>query len=410
MTPAINAQKPKRRFVGFSDAWLPTPLSKLFSSLDAGVSVNSGDRQASPGEKGILKTSCVSDGVFNPSENKVVWESHEIDRLQQPVEADTIIISRMNTPALVGANALVTKDWDNLYLPDRLWAGKVNGTTSPYWLGLRMADQRTRQKLSDLASGTSGTMKNISKGDVLALTLPTPTLPEQQKIAAFLGAIDARIGLLRRRRAALERYKKGMMQRLFALTLRFKRDDGAGFPDWVEKRLGQVGEINPKSGPLPQEFEYIDLESVTNGQLSETQTILRDDAPERAQRLVKDCDILFQTVRPYQKNNLFFEHGDNYVASTGYAQIRAKINAKFLFQLLLTRPFVANVIKRCTGTSYPAINSSDLAAIPVSVPHLDEQRKIADFLSALDDKISAVSAKIDAMQTFKKGLLQQMFV
>lgn len=410
MTGKTDAQKPKRRFIGFSDAWVLTPLSKLISSLDAGVSVNSGERPASSSEKGILKTSCVSDGVFNPAENKVVWEVHEIARLQQPVEANSIIISRMNTPALVGANALVTRDWNNLYLPDRLWAGKVDVKTSPDWLGLRMADQRTRRKLSDLASGTSGTMKNISKGDVLALTLATPTLAEQQKIAAFLCAVDARVSLLQRRRVAMEQYKKEMMQRLFAQTLRFKRADGTDFPDWNEKRFSDLvsrvpDKFNPgnkNSTPLTVELE--NMESGT-GQISGHGSL---EDQQSLKSVFRHGDILFGKLRPYLRKFWFADRAG--VCSSEIWVLRAKeAVAEFVYYLIQTERFMQSA-NQSSGSKMPRADWGVVGQSSYDVPHPNEQRKIAEFLRALDDKIAAVSAKIDATQTFKKSLLQQMFV
>jgi len=98
------------------------------------------------------------------------------------------------------------------------------------------------------------------------------------------------------------------------------------------------------------------------------------------------------------------------VASTGYAQLRAKGSAEFLYQILHTTSFVNRVLARCTGTSYPAINSSDLAKIHFSIPSLSEQQKIADFLSSIDQKIDFVSTELNHAKIFKKGLLQQMFI
>jgi len=139
--------------------------------------------------------------------------------------------------------------------------------------------------------------------------------------------------------------------------------------------------------------------------------ITKLDAPSRAQRFLYRNDILFQMVRPYQKNNYFFDLDENYVASTGYAQIRAKESSEYLYHFLHTNKFVNNVLTRCTGTSYPAINSSDLSSIKIKLPKsLKEQTKIANFLSSIDKKIEQVKSQIEESKRFKKGLLQQMFV
>jgi type I restriction enzyme S subunit len=99
------------------------------------------------------------------------------------------------------------------------------------------------------------------------------------------------------------------------------------------------------------------------------------------------------------------------VASTGYAQLRARESSEFLYQLIHSDNFVDKVISRCTGTSYPAINSSDLANISILLPvSRKEQEKIADFLTAIDRKIEAISRQIEGCDRFKQGLLQKLFV
>lgn len=246
--------------------------------------------------------------------------------------------------------------------------------------------------------------------DFAQIPIKYPTLPEQKKIAAFLGAVDEKLAALRQRRDLLTRYKRGLMQKLFSQTLRFTRDDGTPFPDWEKKRLGDVCSINPEGVSLPSKFFYIDLESVKKGRLFNYAEVTRESAPSRAQRLLQAGDILFQTVRPYQKNNLLFNLQGDFVASTGYAQIRSRNHSKYLYQYLHNEAFVNEVLRRCTGTSYPAINSNDLDTIIISFPHPDEQKKIASALQAMDAKIDAVAAEIEQIETFKKALLQQMFV
>ena len=188
--------------------------------------------------------------------------------------------------------------------------------------------------------------------------------------------------------------------------LRFRGFDG----DWIECKLAEAATINPKNTSLPETFHYIDLESVSNGILTEPLLIAADSAPSRAQRVLTDNDILFQMVRPYQKNNFFFSLGGTYVASTGYAQIRYPSAPKFLFQLLHTDHFVSQVLVRSTGTNYPAINSNDLGKISVSLPEtLAEQQKIALFLSAVDEKIAHFARKKKSLERYKKGCMQKLF-
>ncbi len=192
--------------------------------------------------------------------------------------------------------------------------------------------------------------------------------------------------------------------------LRFKQFEGQG--EWEEKRLREVCEINPGGERIPASFIYIDLEAVSDGKLHCERVVQRNDAPSRAQRVLKSGDIIFQTVRPYQKNNLFFEAVNDeyrYVASTGYAQLRARGSEKFLYYSVLEDGFVERVIAKCTGSNYPAINSSDLSDITLFTTSLPEQQHIAATLSSLDDLITAHADKLEALRQHKRGLMQQLF-
>lgn len=178
--------------------------------------------------------------------------------------------------------------------------------------------------------------------------------------------------------------------------------------EWEVVRLGEVCEINPNSKKLPHEFYYIDLESVKNGKLLYKNKICKDKAPSRAQRILAKQDILFQLVRPYQRNNLFFDLDDICVASTGYAQIRTNENPFFIFQYLHTTNFVSRVLEHCTGSNYPAINSSDLSNLQIPLPPLAEQEKIAQILGVWDKGISVLKSLIEAKTKRKKALMQRL--
>jgi type I restriction enzyme S subunit len=264
-------------------------------------------------------------------------------------------------------------------------------------------------ELRSLSTGEGG-RGGLNLQIIKALVLNLPNLPEQQKIASFFTAIDQKISQLKKKKTLLEQYKKGVMQKIFSQEIRFKDDNGQEFPKWEKKKLGEVSTINPPTNKLPDKFIYIDLESVNNGELTKEVIVFKNDAPSRAQRVLEKDDILFQMVRPYQKNNLYFERDGDYVASTGYAQIKTKQSSRYIYQYLHLQKFVDEVIERCTGTSYPAINSKDLAKICICYPTLPEQTKIANFLSAIDDKINHTQKQIEKAETWKKGLLQQMFV
>ena len=182
--------------------------------------------------------------------------------------------------------------------------------------------------------------------------------------------------------------------------------------DWIECQLKDICEINPSAGKIPDEFQYIDLESVTNGRLLQTIPCCKSSAPSRAKRILSNEDVLFQTVRPYQKNNYFFKSDSNtsVVASTGYAQLRCTSNsAYFLYTLIHTDSFVNQVLQKCTGGAYPAITASSLSTVKINIPVVQEQQKIASFFSTLDQKIELNERKLEALEKLKKELMHQIF-
>lgn len=179
---------------------------------------------------------------------------------------------------------------------------------------------------------------------------------------------------------------------------------------YEDRKLSEVALINPSS-TVPSEFEYVDLESVSGTEMIRHRLEHKETAPSRAQRLAKRGDIFYQTVRPYQKNNYFFDMDeDNYVFSTGYAQIRPQINGKYLFTLLQSDAFLGQVLDYCAGTSFPAINPSILSNLLIRVcTNQQEQELIAKFFVYYDNIISTASSRLASLKQVKEASLQAMF-
>lgn len=179
---------------------------------------------------------------------------------------------------------------------------------------------------------------------------------------------------------------------------------------WDQRKLGDLAEFNPVAA-LPNEFEYVDLESVVGTEMISHRKENKDSAPSRAQRVASPGDLFYQTVRPYQKNNYLFNlSADNYVFSTGYAQLRPFVDGNFLLALVQRDEFVKAVLAECTGTSYPAINSNNLTKIEVTCPtNSAEQTKIGDFFKYLESSIILHQRKLDTLKVIKKSLLEKMF-
>ena len=185
----------------------------------------------------------------------------------------------------------------------------------------------------------------------------------------------------------------------------------AGFTeDWEQRKLGDLAEFNPKA-ELPTNFEYVDLESVVGTELINHRTQTKCTAPSRAQRLAQYGDLFYQLVRPYQKNNYLFElNSENFVFSTGYAQLRPSVDGYFLMSLVQNEYFVQKVLDNCTGTSYPAINVNDLAEINIYTSlKKSEQARIGTFFRQLDRLVTLHQRKRGRLENIKKAMLEKMF-
>ena len=192
--------------------------------------------------------------------------------------------------------------------------------------------------------------------------------------------------------------------------LRFPEFSG----EWEMVSLQDIATINPKSDPLQNTFIYIDLEAVEKGELRKIQEIMREEAPSRAQRVIDNNDILFQCVRPYQKNNYIHRilntSNQQWVASTGYAQIRTTELPNYIYHLLNTDEFNRKVMVRCTGSSYHAINSEDLATIHLYyTPDKKEQLKISRLLDLLDKRIATQNKIIEDLKKLKSAISERLF-
>jgi len=201
--------------------WEVVRLGEVIGDVLGGVSVNSEDRSKNDNEIGILKTSAISMGKFYPEQHKTVIKS-EYDRVATNPLADHIIFSRMNTPNLVGESGYVPDTYSDLYLPDRLWQLSVSDKLRTYakWLSYVLISERVKKILMKSATGTSNSMKNISKPNLLKIKIAHPSFSEQKQIATILSTTDNKLDTLREKKLRYEKLKKGLMQKLLTGEVR----------------------------------------------------------------------------------------------------------------------------------------------------------------------------------------------
>ncbi|PWD98241.1 restriction endonuclease subunit S [Marinilabilia rubra] len=233
------------------------------------------------------------------------------------------------------------------------------------------------------------------------LSVSIPTLPEQQKIAQFLTSVDKRIQLLTCKKEQLEFYKKGAMQKIFNREIRFKNENGKEFPEWEEKKLGEVCKI--RKG---QQLNKIELENegaypAQNGGVVPSGFTDQWNCNEDTITISEggnSCGYV-----NYMKTK-FWCGGHCYTI----LNLKKEINDIYLYQFLKIKQ--AAIMRLRVGSGLPNIQKVDLLKFELLLPSYSEQQKIAQFLTALDKKIEHTTGEIEKMKEWKRGLLQKMFV
>lgn len=418
MSDAETQNVPKLRFQDFSGDW---ELSRTGDSFDS---------RRERGEASLPIYSVTLDrGLVKR------------DELERQIAADAADESNLKA-----------HEGDLVYNMMRMWQGAVgrapeNCMVSPAYVVLaprietesRFFDywfksHRALHLLWAYSHGLTNDRLRLYPGDFARIPQRCPRYHEQRKIAVFLGAVDKKIAQLERKKALLEDYKTGCMQQLFSQAIRFKDDQGRDFPDWEEKRLGDV-------------LEWVKTNSLSRDQLSyddgAIQNIHYGDIHTKFRANFRQGQEVVPFIAPSEGTSPvllaeYCELGDIVIAdaSEDYADIGKAIEITELTEIplvaglhthlarpngeelaigftgyMLRSPKLRRQIMRIAqGISVLGISKKNLEKLMLERPHPDEQRKIADFLSALDAKIALVVQELTLAQRFKKGLLQQMFV
>ena len=252
------------------------------------------------------------------------------------------------------------------------------------------------------------------------IKLNIPTKPEQQKIAAFLTAVDTKIEQLSKKKALLGEYKKGLMQQIFSQAIRFKADDGSDFPNWEEKKLGDVVSTPVSDGPhltpkfVKQGVPFLSVNNLVESKIdfSNVRYISIDDHLVFSKKCKpKKGDVLLGKAASVGKV-AFVETDVEFNIWSPIAMIRPGNSnfSKYIYYCFQTR-FILNQISKFTNSSSQGnIGMGDINKIIIKLPNKLEQTKIANLLSSIDSKIEQVGKQLRESKQFKKALLQQMFV
>ncbi|UDM39691.1 restriction endonuclease subunit S (plasmid) [Acinetobacter haemolyticus] len=385
---------PKIRFKEFSENWGSKKIIELADYVDY--------RGKTPKkvESGVLLVTAknIKQGYLDYSASQEFIEESAFDDVMRrgKVELNDVLIT---TEAPLGNVASV--DRTDIALAQRVikYRGKT-GLLDNLFLKQKFLSESFQEILKSKATG--GTVQGI-KGSVLhQIPLIVPSKEEQTKIATFLSVVDEKISQLSQKLHLLGQYKQGMMQKLFSQQIRFKADDGSDFGEWKENKFGEcinvfdnlrkpISASERIAGNTPY-YGANGIQSYIDGYTHDGEFILI--AEDGANDLI-NYPIQYVNGKIWVNNHAHVVSGHH-----------EKIQNKFLKYRLKSIDFT----KYLVGGGRAKLNAGAMKEISFSAPCLEEQTKIADFLSSIDQKIDVVSEQLEQAKLWKKGLLQQMFV
>ncbi|MDO7497502.1 restriction endonuclease subunit S [Acinetobacter baumannii] len=375
---------PKLRFKEFDGKWSLTSLNQLSTKIGDGI-------HATPkyDENGIIpfiNGNNLVNGKILINENTKRISAEEFQKYNQILSDRTLFLSINGT---IG-NLAFYKNEKVLLGKSVCFINLKDDIDDKFVYLLLQSPQLTKTFNSEL---TGTTIKNLSLATVRNSEFYCPSVAEQTKIASFLSAVDEKISLLTKKHELLSQYKQGMMQKLFSQQIRFKADDGSEFGEWETLKFKDL--INIKYGKDHKKLGDGNIPVLgTGGIMRYVDSYLYDGESILIGRKGTINKPQFISGKFWTVDTLF------------YTEIGKKILPKFAFQQLL----LVNWLNLNEATGVPSLNTSSIGNIEIKVPCLDEQTKIANFLSAIDQKIEVVVKQIEQAKQWKKGLLQQMFV
>lgn len=416
---------PKLRFREFEGEWGQKFLGEITSKVGSGSTPKGGVEVYQESGIPFIRSQNVYD-------NKLfVDETHISNDLHAQMRGSTVLpndILLNITGGSIGRSCVVPDDFKEGNVNQHVCIIRVKSEYSPLFLQSFLFSYKGQKLIYQGQTGSG--REGINFQSIRLFKLFFPTLPEQQKIAGFLGAVDQKIQQLTQKKALLEEYKKGVMQQIFSQQIRFKREDGKDFPDWEEKRLGDLvlshksgASLKPSDFRAFSDFEVIPKKAIgAGGNLilnTRVPTFCSEAFYFTNESSVIDKSYLITTLRDLVPSGpsigFIVQYNSNvqYILAQGvYALLidEKRLNREWIIQFSNTVEFRRVMQTIMVGSTQVHIRNHDYFKTKLALPSLEEQQKIATFLSGIDSKIEGVENQLTQTQTFKKGLLQQMFV
>lgn len=379
---------PSLRFKEFQEIWVKSDLGSLSTNISYGIGAAATEFD---GENKYLRITDIDEQSSEFKPNPLTSPDGVAD-IKYRLKKGDIVFAR--TGASVGKSYLYREADGNLVFAGFLIKFSIIGADPRFIFATTLRDSYNKWvHIFSMRSGQPG----LNAEEYKRLKVVHPTLPEQQKIASFLSAVDQKIQQLTQKATLLEAYKKGVMQQLFSGELRFKDENGDPYPDWEEIRLIDIAEkssSNISANSIKEnegEYEIYGASGVLK-----RVDFFQQENPFIS--IVKDGAGVGRTLlcNPYS----------SVLGTLDIIRPKHNVNLYFLFSIFQNIRFEKFII----GSTIPHIYFKDYSCEKCALPVLKEQQKIASFLSGIDSKIESVRNQITQTQSFKKALLQQMFV
>lgn len=399
------------------EPWKVSSLAAAFQRLEAGVSVNSDDSLSS--EYHILKTSAVHDGVVDTAETKPVIP-RDYPRLKCPLVKGSIIISRMNTPALVGECGFAKDAKAGTYLSDRLWQiQNLNKSSFDFvWLNYLLNTKQYRDAVRATATGTSNSMKNISKERLLDIKIPHPPISEQENIAAMLSEVDELINLVEKQINKKKAIKQGAMQELLTGKRRLPGFSG----EWETRTLHEMSNemVDGPFGSNLKTEHYTTERQVRIIQLSNigeagwnnanVKYTTFSHAAELQRCIVQPGSILIAKMMPAGRAIICPDNEKSYILGSDVVKVvpNSSVDRRYLVYATKSRFYLDQIADDTQGSTRARTSVSKLRKTAILFPEKDEQIAIADILSEMDMEIAALEGKLAKYRQVKQGMMQQL--
>lgn len=275
--------------------------------------------------------------------------------------------------------------------------GEKIGEYEPFFLKELLKSSIVRKEITSRGGGS--TRYNIGQESLKKVKIKLPSLDEQKKIASFLTKIDSKTQKLERKYELWQDYKKGMLQQLFSQNLRFKAGDGSDFPDWEIKFLGEISDIKTGNKDLKDKIDK-----------GKYPFFVRSDNIERINSYSFDGEAILipgdgKIGEVYHYINGKFDYHQRVYKISDFQE---KINGKYIYYYL-RRHFLRQALKNSVKATVDSLRLPTIKGMEIKLPTLEEQTKIAQFLTSIDKKIESIQKELQLNKEFKKGLLQKMF-